>query len=233
MKFQLQEYSELFRYDLSAPPTSWDMKYKNPEYVNSEKGSKNQIGAFFFFNSKEQASNTAHKAIERYPTKNYNKIWITQAVVKSPVNLLDLRRFTYCSGLLATLQNKGYDIMSSSFRKYGLWESYENAKEAVDLIISISEKDPNWALDKEKDKLIQESINRIEDVIGLPNEYIGGLCQQFTDFGNGFAFKDMLQEKGFEGYIFNESNHAVGSDTVCLLSAEKLEEPVIVDYQEI
>lgn len=49
------------------------------------------------------------------------------------------------------------------------------------------------------------------------------LGQSLTDFQNGHAFKQLLQEHGYEGYIFMEE---FDSNTYCLLSSEHLTPPV-------
>ena len=46
-------------------------------------------------------------------------------------------------------------------------------------------------------------------------------CQQLTDFENGFIFKKILQDKGFDGYMFHEAE----STTFCIFQSNKLSEP--------
>ena len=48
------------------------------------------------------------------------------------------------------------------------------------------------------------------------------LGQLLTDFANGYVFKDILLNKGFEGYIFDEEQ---SSPTICILYSSKLSEP--------
>jgi len=47
----LEPENQLYRYDIVQPPKEWSTVFKNPEYVYPDTGIKNQIDAFFFFNS--------------------------------------------------------------------------------------------------------------------------------------------------------------------------------------
>ena len=51
------------------------------------------------------------------------------------------------------------------------------------------------------------------------------LGQTLTDFENGFSFKNILEQKRYDGYVCSES---VGVDTVCLINKDILN---IIDCQ--
>lgn len=51
------------------------------------------------------------------------------------------------------------------------------------------------------------------------SSYLG---QCLTDFENGFIFRQILKEKGFDGYVFVEE---VSDPTVCIFDSSFLSEP--------
>lgn len=229
---QLKDYiletgTLLYRYDLKEPPKEWSTIFKNPEYVYSNLGVKNQVGAFFFFDSLYQAVNTAQCAVHRYPNKIFDGIWITKCTIKNPVKLLDLRDFHFCTGLLSTLEHLEYNILTENFKT---WQGvpFSDMTKSLQTICDISLEDSNWFLSSEKSKNVDSAILDVESILGFPNENIGALCQLFTDYSNGGAFKTLLQEKGYEGYIFNESNKARGSNTLCVFESDKFEHPLLI-----
>ena len=68
----------------------------------------------------------------------------------------------------------------------------------------------------------------MERVLQIPNDHVGYLSQLLTDYSNGFHFKSMLQENGYEGYIFNETNNlfpAKGTDSICVFLSRKINSP--------
>ena len=55
------------------------------------------------------------------------------------------------------------------------------------------------------------------------NNQLAYACQGLTDFSNGIIFKDILEEKGFDGYIFQETD----AKTFCLFNSHKLSLPKV------
>lgn len=231
---QLKDYiletgTLLYRYDLKEPPKDWSKDFKNPEYVYSDLGVKNQVGAFFFFDSHNQATNTAQCAVQRHPNI-VDGIWITMCTIKKTVKLLDLRDFQFCTGLLFTLEHQKYNILIANFRT---WQGvpFSDMSKSLQTICDISLEDSNWFLSSEKSKNIDSAILNVESILGFPNDNIGALCQLFTDYSNGEVFKNLLIEKGYEGYIFNESNHSTGSNTLCIFESNKFWEPTTLSQE--
>ena len=73
-------------------------------------------------------------------------------------------------------------------------------------------------------------IKEMHDVLKIEMTNIGHLLQMFTDYSNGYYFRRLLQEKGYEGYIFNETNcpiPIVGSDTICIFKSTKFLPPCV------
>lgn len=229
---QLRDYilkagTLLYRYDLVEPPKEWSTEFKNPEYVYRDSGPKNKICGFFFFSSCSQAKNTALCAVQRHPDRTFNGIWITECSIKESVKLLDLRDFQHCTGLLSTLIHHGYDVLTANFKTWGGLSFLEIAED-IQNMIRISLEDSTWFMNGEKSRAIDLAISNVESTLGFPNDHIGALCQLLSDNTNGFPFKALLQEKEYEGYIFNESNHSFESDTLCIFDSNKLGSPKLI-----
>lgn len=222
----LQSGEKLYRYDIKEPPKEWSTDFKNPEYVYSDTGIKNQIGAFFFFNSYHQAVNTACCAI----IKNANiakGIWITECTTSKIIKLLDLRDFNFCVELLAAFDKSDYPILTDNFRS---WKdiSFANMEKGIRSIEDIVLENSIWTTNQEQSTRIGKVAAKMEQILSIPNDHIGYLLQLLTDYSNGLYFKSILHDKGYEGYIFNETNNFFtikGTDTICVFSAEKLNSP--------
>lgn len=229
---QLKDYilrlgEKLYRYDIKEPPKEWSTGFKNPEYVYSNtRGSKNQIGAFFFFNSRTQAANTANCAFQKHKN-DAEGIWITECTIKESIRLLDLRDSIICIELLAAFDKAGFAIFSDKLKS---WEGtpFSELANIIQPIEDIVLSDTNWVNDKETAKKVQISIAGMQKSLKIENTHIGHLLQLLTDFSNGDYFRKLLQVKGYEGYIFNETNcpiPIIGSDTVCIFSSIKFSAP--------
>ena len=238
---QLKDYiletgTLLYRYDLKEPPKEWSTIFKNPEYVYSNLGVKNQVGAFFFLDSLQQAANTAKCAVQRYQDKNFDGIWITQCMIKKPIKLLDLRDASFCIELLAALDKSGYDILTGDFRT---WEGmpFSEMKRSIYPIEEIL-LDSSWLHNPQKHNRVGAATKEVEDVLGFPTDCIGRLCQLFTDFNNGVHFKSLLEKRGYEGYIYNELSfsiydHPRGTNTICVFVSNKFDSPQIIAVKKI
>ena len=222
----LQIGERLYRYDIIEPPKNWTSTFKNPEYIYPDTGVKNQVGAFFFFNSRQQAQYTAYCAINK--CANLAKgIWITECTIKESVKLLDLRDSFFTIELLAALDNSGFPIFTSDFRSW--WGTpFSTIKDDIHSVEEIVLKDASWIYNPEQKKRIDDASKKMYKALSITNDHIGHLLQLLTDYSNGICFKSMLQEKDYEGYIFNETNSPYppnGTDTVCVFSSEKFLPP--------
>lgn len=228
--FILQPGTQLYRYDIKEPPQEWNTDFKNPEYVYPDKGVKNRVGAFFFFSSYEQAINTAYCAIQ----KNANLadgIWITECTISEPIRLLDIRDSFFCIELLAVLDKENYEILTDNFKTWK-GRTFSELANIIHPIASIV-LDSSWVHNPDKEEIVTNAAREVEKIMEIPTDRIGLLCQLLTDFSNGNSFRRMLEKKGYEGYICNESNFSSGSDTVCVFEANKFQSPVIVWNREL
>lgn len=211
----IQPGKKLYRYNLGKDiPSDWSSEYINPEYINPEYiypnlGRKNQIGAFFFFNNITAAKNTLFQAIKNFKDKGviYKKGIITSCSTKSPIRLLDLSKFDDCAKIIYFLCEQGINILSDNFISHQRKCSFIELKKDFELL---SDNNPTIRL---------AGINKINDFFYYRPHI---LCQTLTDFDNGKYFKAMLEEKGYEGYIFKENPD---SNTFCLFSSDKLTQP--------
>ena len=228
---QLKDYilplgEKLYRYDIKEPPKEWSTDFKNPEYVCSDAGIKNQIGAFFFFNSYHQAVKTAYCAIKK--SVNIAKgIWITECTTRRHIKLLDLRDICFCIELLAAFDKAGYPVLTDNFKSWK-GESFADMQISIRSIEDIILENSLWATNQEYAKKIGIVAAEMERVLQIPNDHVGYLSQLLTDYSNGFHFKSMLQENGYEGYIFNETNNlfpAKGADSISVFLSRKINSP--------
>lgn len=191
----LQPEVKLYRYDIIEPPRNWSSNFKNPEYVYPDTGIKNQVGAFFFFNSYNQAKKTGYFAINRHA--NLAKgLWITECTIKDPINLLDLRDSCFCIELLAVLDKFGFPIFTDDMKS---WKgvSFVPLQNRIRPIEDFLLKDSSWVNNQEQSTRIGKAAAEVEQILSIPNDHIGYLLQLLTDYSNGFYFKSILYEKGY------------------------------------
>lgn len=233
--YTLQPGTHLYRYDLKEPPKEWCADFRNPEYVYPDRGAKNKIGAFFFFNSFKQAYDTALYSWRKNTDKNRNGIWITKCTISEPIKLLDLRDSIICIELLAALDKSGFDIFSEELKSWN-GTSFSELAESIRSVEDIVLLDTNWTNDKEITKSVRNSIMGMQRILHIENTHVGHLLQLLTDFSNGIYFRKLLQDKEYEGYIFNETNCPVpitGTDTICVFKPTKFQSPCVeVSYTE-
>lgn len=214
----------LYRYDLSRPLNKWSIEFHNPEYT-FDCGNKNQFGGFFFFDSESQAENTGRKALERYGDREFEGLWITKCQTVSDSEFLDLRGHMTITAILCDFYQNGIDLFNDNFHEFYTRskKSFADLKEPIRLLCDITS-NPNWFKDIEADKQVKSVIKFVETYF-FDNDTPGILGQCLTDFENGAAFKAVLEENNFEGYIFNEANGMRDTDTFCFLSSNKLSYP--------
>ena len=223
----LEPGNQLYRYDIVQPPKEWSTVFKNPEYVYPDTGIKNQIDAFFFFNSIFFAIETGRCALEKERKKGYpyQGLWITKCTIEESVKLFDLRDFVLCVELLSVLDRTGYGIFSDKFKT---WKGIPLSK-ILPILRPIEDilLNPN---DAYANVTVREAVLEIQKILEIQNDHIGHLLQLFTDYSNGVYFRKLLQDKGYEGYIFNETNSFCpipGSDTICVFESIKFQPPHI------
>lgn len=208
----IKEGSVLYRYDLMEPPVNWDSDYKSIEYTYKKFGkAKNAASNFFFFSNEDVAKNTAKVALSKQGKKEY---WLTTAT-----NSRDLTLFCLC----------GDDIF---FNLLKLYESDINVF-TDDFLISFDMEDKFFSILKEPlEEFVECDVSDVERKIELRNRLVqpfensscpfGILGQTLTDFDNGIFFSNLLAEKGFDGYVFDESD---GGHTICLINDVVMKSP--------
>lgn len=213
---------ELFRYDLIYPPTNWDSEYKSIEYVYGDEENpnvKNKIGAFFFYDSEAEAYNTGCIAANKTNTQT---IWLTQTSIVKEITLLDISHFDNISSILLAFDDFGIDILNNRFCRYDSMYTHTSYCKLRPLLEDIKKlRDKDIKTDRDHQQILQ-----IAKQIGSffkNNSKIGYFGQLLTDFDNGISFKEILLEKGYDGYIFKES---YTSKTYCIFDASALSHPV-------
>lgn len=203
----------LYRYNLIEPPSSWTEEFKNPQYVSS-RGAKNSIGAYFFYSKCETAVNVGKKAIQE--TGGNNKIlFITSAQLQHDANILDLSlpiETFEPEYILDLLYDNGIDVLTDKFLHLNpshklseIREDYFKIREA-----------------KQSGKQLPWNHDSRMNVNGFFMGNSSHLGQCLTDFENGFMFKQLLEEKGYDGYVFVEE---VNDPTVCIFDSSFLSRP--------
>ena len=211
--------TELYRYDLDDNlPDDWTTDYHSKEYT-CDRGFKNKCGAFFFFDNKQTALDVFKYAAE----KGAREGTITTCYIKKQVSLLDLSDFQFPSGILCFLNKNGMSVFNKGFYRYGENQSedvlFDDIKALIDEILS-----------RENDTLEDMSFiinksNQINEFFYFKEcspckcRYIG---QLLTDFDNGPKFKEILLDKGYDGYCFKEIPKGV---TYCIFDHNVLSAP--------
>ena len=207
----LEPGDKLYRYDLGVKlDTEWLTDYSSPEYSFSEYGPKNKIGLFFFYNDISATKNTLAQAVynQKKIGTTYNYGTITSCQVIDDIRLLDLETEMFsCSDKIRFLHQIGLNVITGHFYNYQFKRSYSELQNALEDLLSTDQ-----SLSSAAENVINEFFHNLPPLLG----------QSLTDFDNGEAFKEMLENKGFEGYVFMED---FISYTYCLLSSNKITEP--------
>ena len=222
---------DLFRYDVKEPPVgSWSANFKSPVYVIeddyfglSTMRPKNEIGAYFFFDKERDAIDVGKNTLAQKESSlridnPSSSLWITQTTTEEDIKLLDL---TFCNDIVdlyVSLYKLDIDIFRDDFYKITAMDS-EPLSHIKESVAYIAEHSSNPKSIKQLE--CECSIINIYDNIDVEHQ-LPFACQQLTDFGNGVIFKNILEEKGYEGYMFHESD----ATTICLFQSQKLEAPV-------
>lgn len=181
----------------------------------------------FFFNSCRFATKIGEYALEDEKRKGhlFKDIWITKCTTREPIKLLDLRDSFFCIELLAALDKAGFAIFVDELKSWQ-GKSFSKLKSIIQPVEEIVLNDNN-PVNNEK---VKNAIKEMFDVLKIEMTNIGHLLQMFTDYSNGYYFRRLLQSKGSEGYIFNETNTPIpikGSDTICIFESTKFYPPCI------
>lgn len=150
-----------------------------------------------------------------------NTIWLTETSIINKISLLKFSHFTNISSILLAFEEFGIDVLNDRFFKFnscGACESFEKLRPLLDELKDLDQKE------NKNDREIMK-ISDLAYEIGkffYSNERIDYFGQLLTDFGNGNTFKNILIEKGYDGYIFREDYN---SSTYCLFEASALSKP--------
>ena len=141
------------------------------------------------------------------------------------MTFLDLRGYMTITAILCDFHQNGINIFNNSFHEfyYKGKKSFVDLKQPIELLGDITS-NPDWKKDRDANNSVKSVIKFVE-IYFVDNDTPGILGQCLTDFENGAAFKAILEENNFEGYVFNEPNGLTGIDTFCFLSSDKLSLP--------
>lgn len=207
----LEPGDKLYRYDLGEKlDAEWLTDYSSPEYSFSEYGPKNKIGLFFFYNDISAAKNTLAQAVYNQKKMGtiYNYGTITSCQVIDDIRLLDLEAgLSSCSDKIRFLHQIGLNVITELFYNYQFKRPFSELQNSLEDLLSTDQ-----SLSSAAENVINEFFYNFPPLLG----------QSLTDFDNGEAFKEMLENNEFEGYVFMED---FISDTYCLLSSDKITAP--------
>lgn len=225
----LSKGTPLYRYDLEKPPIDWDPSYKNLEYrdINIDGHSKNEGSLNFFFTDEQSTILTANQALKKFPA--YKGFYLTKTQLVKDLRLLDI---TGCKSALLMFQKlivSQIDVFNEKYLLYdGVKSNFSILRDPVyyNLALNCNPIDREVEKIEENSKYIRESIEKYEQFGYYPFTLLG---QLLTDYSNGVHFKQALQNKGFEGYSFDET---IGAHTVCLFDTEVLTPPKAIFHSK-
>lgn len=208
----------LYRYGLGHDyPNVWCNNIHNQEYHFDELGDKNQIGAYFFYDNEDTARRVLDVAIENQKAQSeiVETATITSCRVQEEIVLLDLYSgIDRCCNMISCLSDLNLNVVTDSFYNYQKKKSYTAIQGFLEQLPI--EQRPN----KGDDCKIINAARSIDVFFDNSNSLLG---QSLTDFENGVAFKELLINNDWEGYVFKEED---SSNTYCLLDATKLSDPI-------
>lgn len=224
----LPQGTSLYRYCVGIDiPETWDPTFENPEYANRPQGKKNQIGAYFFYEFEKMAKNVAGVALKNYghahQVVNYT---LTTCQTTRDLTLLDLRGDLKPFPFLEELYKNGLDILTDDFINYfqgnQLFSKYRD-----NFLKLIAEKEPFSQTNPFRHQNCELYLPLLMFFSSANNMHILG--QLVTDYENGHTFKNLLEQKGYEGYIFNEERDCA---TICIFDASNLTPPTHTIIEE-
>lgn len=191
---------QLFRYDISEPPTSWDASlhcFHTEHFEKKLNTSKNKIGAYFLYDNMNAALAVADVALRK---KQLSDLWFTKTSTTSSIRILDFSKCSCIHEMLDVLEALGIDVCNVDFKIHG------------------------------KNRTLVELVNHTYDSKIFPEfphainlAYLG---QCITDFDNGLHFNQSLinAELCIDGYRWCETINPYAL-TYCLFSNEYLNPP--------
>ena len=212
-----------YRYDISSEPLpeEWDDTIKSIEYSNTAYGPKNIVGSFFFYDNQETAEAVGRIAIGR--TDTTKSIIITSCQLVEDVNLLDLTKYDealldvqsdHPLSILNILKAHDIDVLTDNFHRYDTdVVPFSSLMEDFSIVHQPVTNDYNQ---------IKNRINAATRINAFFHDCIPFLGQSLSDFANGISFKDILEKKDYDGYLFLEEP---SSPTYCLFKKNKLGKP--------
>lgn len=216
----------LYRYDMSKPPEKWSTDYKCYYYpLPWKEHAKNMIGAFFFYETYDQALITGKTCAL---TSNINEFWITKTSLAHKVRLLDISyaKFLDLHGngssclLLLELLKHGVDVFTDDFTFFNYGAPAKRFSEIRPQAMRYFE------LQCKRKRTLDDSTDLVQcgsailEFFGTPSRHFAALL---TDFNNGKVFKELLLSLGYDGYIFNEEPSGVR--TFCIFDSYFLAPP--------
>lgn len=215
----LTAHTPLFRYDLKEPPKEWSNSFY--EYQYECFGNKNKLGAYFFYENIENCDSTC-----KNDPNFHGEYYLTKCETVRDASLLSLC-FDKMIRMLDVLYNKDIDVFSSDIRIF--------SKDKVRPLLDKAEEFYEYIELVDKENKTNTECIRVLNLVNSITEYIephygnqsfGYLGQLLTDFENGPIFKDLLEQKGYEGYIFYENAHgAPNVKTYCIFDQSLLSSP--------
>lgn len=204
----LEPGDRLYRYDLSGKmPDNWNSTVHSIEYNTSEYGPKNSIGAIFLYDVEIAAKQVLSAAIKKQKKleNHIEQATITTTEILQEIKLLDLETgIDKCTQILSVLYELGIDVITHDFFNYFKRESFDIIRK---YFLDLYSEDMQCRI---------SAADAIEQFFCGHPPYLG---QLLTDFGNGQHFKSLLQNAGFEGYVFMEQ---YASNTYCIFDSNKI-----------
>jgi len=215
----LTTHTPLYRYDLQKPPTQWSVDFH--EYNYGDRGYKNIIGAFFFYDNMDDCIRTC-KNEHLFECFGY----FTRCQTIRDLNLLDIR--TECMiRILDILYENDIDVLIPEISTYSHGDvrplsAIKHDFEKYVYLVNKQEKTDRECCTQLG--LVNKISSYIEPRYG--NDSFRYLGQLLTDFENGQIFKEKLIQKGYDGYVFYENNLGTPCvTTYCIFESNSLSSP--------
>lgn len=217
----LPQGTSLYRYCVAVGlPDAWDPTFENPEYANHPHGKKNQIGAYFFYELESMAKNVAGVALRDYGNDHQiTDYTLTTCQTTRDLTLLDLSGNLPPCMFLEKLYDYDIDILTNDFVNY--FKNQHPFSVCKDAFQRLRKYSPFLLNMYKLTPFDEEIFNCIHDFFCNDGHRITG--QLVTDYENGHTFKSLLEQKGYEGYVFNEERECA---TICIFDASNLTLPI-------
>ena len=213
----------LYRYDVVEPPKDgWNTCFKSPIYIWDYEGPKNEIGAFFLFDSEKGALDVAKNVLVQRNDflKSFNpqlSVWLTETTITEDIQMLDLADCKDVVDMYVALWSENINVFRTDFYKFDKVFGSKPLSQLMDDVSFLANGNTDDRNKMETCKCnIYNFYNTFDEKMQL---YFA--CQELTDFSNGSIFKMLLEKRGLDGYIFKESE----ANTFCLFNSTCLTPP--------